>query len=156
LRIDIRGPLAPTPAASRLFIQDDAASRAAVLNVVRAALRHAIELVGSRVTDGGWRAWLSEVVESFADLVHPHSPALDEELAILDKRFPLTYLCNGESRLLYKSEIIERFGALVDRRFLGHDIESGPDCLDPLTRSIASLHLKEEEYVVDLTRPRRS
>jgi hypothetical protein len=97
VRIDARGSSAPTPSASRLFVDIQEAPKT-IIPFARAALRHAVELVAQHPENPDWLHWLNTFLKGQTDLAFWWE-AVRQEFEVLEP-----YLNNAiRSRIGYET-----------------------------------------------------
>lgn len=109
--VDMRGPQAPTPAASRLFVQAQEAEKTAS-GLIRACLRHALELAAGCPEGSGWESWFHDL---FTRCVGYHfwPEALRQDYEFLEAHLKYRVYESGQFRLLSREQLVGNFGRWV-------------------------------------------
>lgn len=112
LQIDARGTAAPTPAASRLFVDTEEAAKV-VVPFARATLRHMIDLAFQDPNNEDWRQWFESTLTSAEDLFY-WPEAVQQEFGNLDQRLKYQFQ-ESPSKQSYLSgdELVQKFGRWV-------------------------------------------
>ena len=110
--VDAHGPKAPVPAASRLFIVSSEAD-SLTIPFHRAAIRHAINIVGSRTIEPEFRAWFSHL--AFGGWAVPEDSverqAVLKDLSYLEERIPYVLESDTQQQFLLKKDLAERLSS---------------------------------------------
>jgi hypothetical protein len=109
LQVDAQGSQAPTPAASRLFVDIEEGAKVGVA-FSRAVLRHACFLAGPRPRTSSWEGWLLGLIECSRSLLF-WAEAMCHEFELLEEA--LGYEIQGESQSVSRAELRSRFGRYV-------------------------------------------
>jgi len=135
-RLDIRGRLAPTPAASRLFITEEEGLKI-VQPFVRAALRFACDLAAEDGAGTAWREWVWNLdFEYCAFLLQ------SEDIHYCEERLGYLLKEGQESTRVDRSELERRFGPRIP---VAGDSRDGLSRNDFLTQILARLGTTSRE-----------
>jgi hypothetical protein len=114
MRIDSRGPNAPTPAASRLFVEMGEAKKIAI-PFARAAIHHAFDVINSQQQQERWFPWLGQFFRSIEELYF-WPEAIYQELEFIEQFHVFPILSDREHfHLEYKTraELINTYGRWI-------------------------------------------
>lgn len=116
VRLDVRGPAAPVPAASRLFVDSRNADKVLV-PMTRSVLRHAFKLPADNPSADGWEEWIDDLLvamtESFFEIAFR---AFMEERELLQSFSKYLVMTGEESIYLSHQEVVQKFGSCVPIR----------------------------------------
>ncbi|HEY0602687.1 MAG TPA: hypothetical protein VGD58_07235, partial [Herpetosiphonaceae bacterium] len=105
VQVDMRGITAPTPAASRLFIDLREAGKV-VVPFARATLRHAVELAAQN-PDKTWEDWLRTFIDSTKELYF-WPEAIQQELELLEQHLQYEVYTNDTFEFMSRRQLLER------------------------------------------------
>ena len=145
IRLDSCGSLAPTPAASRLFVDVKEARRTAV-PFVRAVLRHVFELAGRHLDNPVWQNWLRSFLESTMPLYF-WPEAVREEIELLEQRLVYSLGSYSNQQHMSREQLIEKYGRWVpvyDRDKQYADKQFGLNIGDDITAILVSPKLRRK------------
>lgn len=111
MRIDVRGPNVPTPAANRLFVESQEAKKV-VVPFGRAALRHAFELAYQNIDKPGWQKWIDNFIGSIKVLLF-WPEVIWHEFAFLEQYVKYKVYHNSKDIYMSKDQIVQNFGRWV-------------------------------------------
>lgn len=110
-QIDMPDSNAPTPAASRLFI-DASEAKKVVVPLIRATVRHVLELTSNKLSEPIWRRWIDSVSSSLTTLKF-WDEVIAEEFELLESQVKYAIQSSNEIIYLSRREVIDRYGRWV-------------------------------------------
>lgn len=150
VQLDVRGDRAPSPAASRLFIQHEE-GMAGLVPFYRAVLRHAVEL--SKGASWEWRWWLRTLLDRALNVVRLSREAFREERAVLDAHVPWEVLIGESYELMSVADLQSRFGTTIPVAVEAYegDRRDGVRPWEPLTHILVGNRLSKDRQFIALT-----